>query len=94
MVKAVIFDLDGLMFDTEPMWTTFWKPTLESLGLPYYEELPDAFRGTAGESSRKVLRTFYGENVDMDAILRRFNDCAREAFAGPVPKNPGREKRV
>ncbi|MCD8131981.1 MAG: HAD family phosphatase [Lachnospiraceae bacterium] len=94
MVKAVIFDLDGLMFDTEPMWTTFWKPTLESLGLLYYEELPDAFRGTAGESSREVLRSFYGENVDTDAILRRFNDCAREAFARPVPKKPGLDKLI
>ncbi|MCD7737471.1 MAG: HAD family phosphatase [Lachnospiraceae bacterium] len=94
MVKGVIFDLDGLMFDTEPMWTTFWRPTLESLGLPYYEELPDAFRGTAGESSRRVLRSFYGENVDTDAILQRFNDCARKAFSRPVPKKPGLDELI
>ncbi|MCD8325333.1 MAG: HAD family phosphatase [Lachnospiraceae bacterium] len=94
MVKAVIFDLDGLMFDTEPMWTTFWRPALESLGLPYHEELPDAFRGTAGESSRRILRSFYGENVDADAILQRFNDCAREAFKKPVPKKPGLDELV
>ncbi|MCD8380897.1 MAG: HAD family phosphatase [Lachnospiraceae bacterium] len=89
MIKGVIFDLDGLMFDTEPMWTTFWRPALASLGLPYREELPDAFRGTAGESSREVLRSFYGEQVDADAIMDRFFGCAKEAFAQPVPKKPG-----
>ena len=33
MIKAVIFDMDGLMFDTERMWATFWEPALAALGL-------------------------------------------------------------
>ncbi len=25
MVKACLFDLDGVVFDTEPLYTLFWK---------------------------------------------------------------------
>ena len=35
MIQSVIFDMDGLMFDTERIWATLWKPALAGLGLPY-----------------------------------------------------------
>ena len=25
MIKACLFDLDGVVFDTEPLYTEFWK---------------------------------------------------------------------
>ena len=31
MINGVIFDMDGLMFDTERMWATFWKPALAAV---------------------------------------------------------------
>ena len=34
MVKGVIFDMDGLMFDTERLWDTLWEPACAALGLP------------------------------------------------------------
>ncbi len=46
------------MFDTERMWATFWDPALKALGLPYKEGLAEAARGTAGETTRNVVRSF------------------------------------
>ena len=30
MIDSVIFDMDGLMFDTERVWATLWEPALRS----------------------------------------------------------------
>ena len=69
MINGVIFDMDGLMFDTERMWATFWEPALAALGLEYKEGLAEAERGTAGETSRNIVRQFYGEDCDANAII-------------------------
>ena len=69
MIQGVIFDMDGLMFDTERIWATLWKPALAELGLPYKEGLDEAARGTAGDSMRAVLRRFYGPDCDPDRII-------------------------
>ena len=88
-VKGVIFDMDGLMFDTERVWATLWEPALATLGLSYKEGLDVAVRGTAGDSMRAVLRRFYGENCDTDAIIEALHAQAEKAFQAPPPKKPG-----
>ena len=89
MIKGVIFDMDGTMFDTERMWATFWKPALAALGLPYKEGLAEAERGTAGETSLRIVREFYGPDCDAQAIMDSLHREADRAFAKPVPKKPG-----
>ena len=89
MINGVIFDMDGLMFDTERMWATFWKPALAALDLEYKEGLAEAERGTAGETSRNIVRQFYGEDCDANAIIDSLHRVADEEFQKPVPKKPG-----
>ena len=45
MVKGVIFDMDGLMFDTERLWDKMWEPACKALGLPLPEDLAEALKG-------------------------------------------------
>ena len=89
MINGVIFDMDGLMFDTERMWATVWEPALAALGLEYKEGLAEAERGTAGETSRNIVRQFYGEDCDANAIIDSLHRVADEEFQKPVPKKPG-----
>ena len=94
MIKGVIFDMDGLMFDTERIWATLWQPALATLGLSYKEGLDDAVRGTAGDSMRAVLRRFFGPDCDTDAIIEALHQQAETAFQAPPPKKPGLDELI
>lgn len=90
MIRGVIFDMDGTMFDTERMWAEFWEPALAELGMEYREGLAEAERGTSGEASLSILRQYYGPDCDAEAVIRSLNEKADAAFAAaPVPKKPG-----
>ena len=94
MIKGVIFDMDGLMFDTERIWATLWRPALATLGLSYKEGLDAAARGTAGDSMRAVLRRFFGPGCDTDAIMEALHQQAETAFQAPPPKKPGLDELI
>ena len=70
MIQGVIFDMDGLMFDTERIWATLWEPALAGLGLSYKEGLDEAARGTAGDSMRAVLA--YLGRATMPIVILHF----------------------
>ena len=67
MVKAVIFDMDGLMFDTERLWDTLWEPACKELGLP----LPPAEDYATAEMT-PMARSFYAESKRVaNALIKR-----------------------
>ena len=51
MIQGVIFDMDGLMFDTERIWNICWEPALAKFGLPCKDGLSQAARGTTKAGS-------------------------------------------
>ena len=89
MIQSVLFDMDGLMFDTEPLWGASWQPALARFGLTYKEGLDEAARGTAGENLRAVVRRYYGPDCPVEGILAAFDEIAHQKFLEPVPKKPG-----
>ena len=89
MIHAVLFDMDGLMFDTEPLWGASWAPALAQFGLTYKEGLAQAARGAAGENLRAVLRRYYGPDCPAAGIVDAMGAIARRKFLAPVPKKPG-----
>lgn len=89
MVDAVIFDMDGLMFDSECVWGTLWEPALAKFGLPVPEGLPAAACGTTGDATIAAIRAHCGEGVDAEGVFREFYRIAEERFAQGAPKKPG-----
>ena len=89
MIQGVLFDMDGLMFDTERLWSESWAPALALFGLPFKEGLDQSARGSAGENLRAVIRSYYGPDCPAEEIIAAFDKIAHEKFLAPVPKKPG-----
>ncbi len=95
MTKGIIFDMDGLMFDTEPMWDGFWIPTLEKQGLKLVHALILDTCGAAGSALPGILRKHYGDSIDIEKALADFSEISTEAFfSAPVPKKPGIDELI
>ncbi len=93
MVEGVVFDMDGLMFDTEPVWTKAWIPTLAPWGLDFIPELADNVRGTSGASTEAVIRRFLPD-VDAARMRELFFKHGHELLAAGVPKKPGLDELI
>ena len=68
MVKAAIFDMDGLLIDSEPLWQEAEISVFQSIGVPLTREL---CRETVGVRLDGVVRHWYqrypwsGESLEM-----------------------------
>ena len=63
-MKAVVFDMDGVLFDTERLCMEAWMAVAENWGLPEMEEVVPQCIGLNANDSRQVVIGAYGEDFD------------------------------
>ena len=94
MIQGVIFDMDGLMFDTERIWATLWAPALERLGQPApTEAFVAGARGLAGPErdgspGGAFKATFPTAGRDVCEFTVRTSLVCAPLFGGPGPAPP------
>jgi HAD superfamily hydrolase (TIGR01509 family) len=84
--RAVIFDMDGLMLDTERVALVAWKEAATSLGLPFEPELARRMIGRNNADCRALILDHHGDDFPIDALLVATGDAyeaivAREGIA-------------
>ena len=71
MIKAVIFDMDGVILDTEKLYVRFWSEAGRACGYPMEPRHALAIRSLARPYAIEKLRGFFGENFDYDLVRNK-----------------------
>ena len=58
-MRGAIFDMDGLLLDTERLYRESWVEMAKQFGQRADPAFPSAVSGTSGEGMRQVIRKYY-----------------------------------
>ena len=70
---AVIFDMDGLLLDTERLAARAWGAAAAALGVEFDMTLALAMVGRNFADCTSIVRTHYGADYPVDALLGRWH---------------------
>ena len=69
-LKAVLFDMDGVIVDTEPLHKKAYFRTFEDLGIDVSEELYSTFTGNSTQKVCETLVTHFQLNISWEEIAK------------------------
>lgn len=88
--RAVIFDMDGLLLDSEPLYRVTWQTAAAELGCPIDDEFYAHFVGRGNDETERLLIERFGEALPLDEFRARWRRDWDERLArAPLPRKPG-----
>ena len=63
-IRGVLFDMDGLVLDTEKLYTRFWMEACQFYGFPMTREQALQMRAANSKLSQEKLHRFFGPEAD------------------------------
>ena len=70
-IRGVLFDMDGLVLDTEKLYTRFWMEAARDLGFPMTREQALGLRSLGGMDGQQKIWAYFGEKADYNVIRSR-----------------------
>lgn len=92
--QSVVFDLDGLLVDSEGRWGEAEEQVVHSFGRPWDPVVRTELLGKGPEDAALSLAAYLGDDVDPDEVARRMLAAALEAFDRGMPVLPGARELV
>ena len=83
-IQAVIFDMDGVLLDSESVSDRTWHIVSDELNLKNIDLALNACRGQNTNDMKDTLRSFYGVQFNADFFIERVNSLFYE-----IEKNEG-----
>ncbi|WHH57152.1 HAD family phosphatase [Petroclostridium sp. X23] len=90
MCKAVIFDMDGLMFDTEKIYSRAWAYAGEKIGYKIDDEFLNPLRGANRKMCVEYFRERLGSSFDYEYARRIRSEYVQKYLEKEgIPCKPG-----
>ncbi len=91
--KAIIFDMDGLLVDSEPVWHEVEVELIESLGYEYSQELRDSGIGMRVDEFAAILQQRYPRLGETPAAIEAaITGRMMSLPAGRIQAKPGADE--
>jgi len=84
MLSAVIFDLDGVLADSEPWWSKIDAELLAEYGVTYRGEYHQNVVGVSYRLAVEFYKKAFALSVATDEMMRRRGEIASKFFANRV----------
>lgn len=92
-IKAVIFDLDGTLIDTEKYYRIFWPKALAEFGYKLTDEMALSLRSLGRPFAPKQFKEWFGEDFDYIKVRDRRKEMMEEFFDKEgINKRPGADE--
>lgn len=89
-VRAVIFDQDGLMFDTERLSVEAWNKVGADYGISVDDTFFDTLRGGKPDTAMRLVRELFGEDFPCEQFMADKRAYSyRQIRTGGVPVKKG-----
>ena len=79
-LEAVLFDMDGVIIDSEPLWTEAERQLLARRRLEYAPQLKTAMMGRDAKEAVALLLSYYKLREDIDDVIAERNQLIAELF--------------
>lgn len=90
MIQAVIFDMDGVLFDTERLGITQQLIACREVGYPVTEELIMSTMGSSMLAGREIMLGALGQDFPYEKMIARWTELMYEDMAlHGIPQKPG-----
>ena len=88
--QAVVFDMDGVIFDTERLVIEFWKEVAKKHNIPNIEHTCIQCLGTNRVRTREIFLENYGADFPYDPYRTEVTELFNTHYKGvPLPTKPG-----
>ena len=70
-VKGVIFDMDGVILDTEKLYARFWQEAAIALGYPMTRQQALGMRSLNKEAGQAQLESYFGPGISREEVRNK-----------------------
>src|SRR5207342_1307372 len=91
---AVLFDLDGVLADSEPWWNEIDAELLSEYGVIYRGECHREVLGVSYRLAVEFYKKAFGLSASIEELMRRRGEIATEFFANRVGLFPSAKRTL